>query len=97
MDAVFYKFPERRFLKTIMGRLPDDSRFSFQVTDEITIRKFPSLPEYRMRAGQRNENFLNAELFAEAFFGRLPKEVIVRIAPVTCRVARSPSMESRHH
>jgi uncharacterized protein YecE (DUF72 family) len=67
VDAAFYKFPERNFLDTIMGQVPDDFQFSFKVTDTITIKKFPNLPKFGQRTGQINEDFLNAELFAEAF------------------------------
>src|SRR5215468_4943003 len=58
---------ERSFLETIMGQVPDDFQFSFKVTDTITIKKFPNLPKFGMRAGEINQDFLNAELFAEAF------------------------------
>src|SRR5438874_10232572 len=36
VDAAFYKFPERSFLDTIMGQVPEDFQFSFKVTDTIT-------------------------------------------------------------
>ena len=67
VDAAFYKFPDRSFLETIMGQVPDDFQFSFKVTDTITIKKFPNLPKFGLRAGEVNQEFLNAELFAEAF------------------------------
>jgi Uncharacterized conserved protein len=67
VDAAFYKFPERSFLDTIMGQVPEDFQFSFKVTDTITIKKFPNLPKFGLRAGEVNREFLNAELFAEAF------------------------------
>jgi len=67
VDAAFYKFPERNFLETIMGQAPGDFQFSFKVTDTITIKKFPNLPKFGMRAGEINRDFLNVDLFAEAF------------------------------
>jgi uncharacterized protein YecE (DUF72 family) len=67
VDAAFYKFPEKSFLETIMGQVPEDFRFSFKVTDTITIKKFPNLPKFGMRAGEINRDFLNADLFTEAF------------------------------
>jgi uncharacterized protein YecE (DUF72 family) len=67
VDAAFYKFPERNFLEAIMSQVPDDFRFSFKVTDTITIKKFPNLPKFGLRAGEINRDFLNAELFGEAF------------------------------
>jgi uncharacterized protein YecE (DUF72 family) len=67
VDAAFYKFPDRSFLETIMGQVPDDFQFSFKVTDTITIKKFPNLPKFGVRAGEVNRDFLNADLFTEAF------------------------------
>ena len=67
VDAAFYKFPDQKFLETIMGQVPDDFQFSFKVTDTITLKKFPNLPKFGMRAGEANQDFLNADLFAEAF------------------------------
>jgi uncharacterized protein YecE (DUF72 family) len=37
------------------------------VTDEITLKKFTSLPRFGARAGKPNDNFLNADLFGSAF------------------------------
>jgi uncharacterized protein YecE (DUF72 family) len=67
VDAAFYRFPDRRYLDGLVSQVSDDFRFSFKVTDEITIRKFPNLPRHGQRAGATNENFLNADLFADAF------------------------------
>src|SRR3954463_12434805 len=67
VDAAFYKFPERRYLEGLVSQVPEDFRFSFKVTNEITIKKFPNLPRHGQRAGTLNENFLNAELLSQAF------------------------------
>lgn len=67
VDAAFYKFPEPRFLETIIGQVPGDFQFAFKVTDEITVKKFPNLPRFGARAGEANQNFLNVDLFTEAF------------------------------
>ena len=67
VDAAYYKFPDQRYLKGMGSQVPQDFLFGFKVTDEITIRKFSSLPRFGMRAGKPNENFLNADLFAKAF------------------------------
>jgi uncharacterized protein YecE (DUF72 family) len=53
---------------------PDDFRFAFKVTDEITLKKFTNLPRFGPRAGKANQNFLNADLFASSFL--LPCESI---------------------
>lgn len=41
--------------------------FSFKVTDEITIRRYPNLPRHGKLAGTVNPRFLDAEVFAAAF------------------------------
>jgi uncharacterized protein YecE (DUF72 family) len=67
VDAAFYKFPDHKFLDGMMSQVPDDFQFAFKVTDTITVKKFPNLPRFGMRAGERNADFLNSELFADAF------------------------------
>jgi len=67
VDAAYYRFPDQRFIEGMVSQVPDDFQFSFKVTDEITVKKFTNLPRFGIRAGQPNENFLNADLFASAF------------------------------
>ncbi len=67
VDAAYYKFPDERYLSGLMARVPPGFRFTFKVTDDITIRKFPNLPRFGARAGQINAHFLDADLFARAF------------------------------
>jgi uncharacterized protein YecE (DUF72 family) len=67
VDAAYYKFPDRRYLESLVSQVPPDFRFGFKVTDEITVKKFTNLPRFGVRAGQPNANFLNADLFANAF------------------------------
>jgi uncharacterized protein YecE (DUF72 family) len=69
VDAAYYKFPDQRYLEGMVSQVPSDFRFGFKVTDEITIKQFANLPRFGERAGQPNENFLNAKLFASAFLG----------------------------
>jgi uncharacterized protein YecE (DUF72 family) len=69
VDAAYYKFPDGPYLERLAAQVPDGFRFSFKVTDEITIKRFTNLPRFAARAGQLNPNFLNAELFASAFLG----------------------------
>jgi len=45
----------------------DTFRVSLKVTDRITIRRYPSLPRFGQFAGTVNPNFLNVELFEDAF------------------------------
>src|SRR5437773_482783 len=67
VDAAYYKFPDHRYLETMMTVVPEDFLFAFKVTDKITIKRFTNLPRFGEKAGKPNQNFLNAELFASAF------------------------------
>jgi uncharacterized protein YecE (DUF72 family) len=67
VDAAYYDFPRREYLQKLANIVPDDFRFGFKVTDAVTLKKFPNLPRFGIRAGKPNENFLNADLFPAAF------------------------------
>lgn len=69
VDAAYYQFPSHHWLEAMVALVPGDFRFALKVTDEITMKRFPNLPRFGRRAGQPNENFLNADLFATAFLG----------------------------
>lgn len=67
VDAAYYTFPTEKYLKGLADQVPDDFRFGLKVTDAITIKKFPNLPRFSDRAGKTNAEFLNADLFTNAF------------------------------
>ncbi len=67
VDAAYYSFPRREYLEGLGDQVPEDFRFGFKVTDEITTRKFPNLERFGAKAGQPNRDFLNADLFTTAF------------------------------
>ena len=67
VDAAYYDFPRREYLQKLADAVPDDFRFGLKVTDAVTIKKFPKLARFGLRAGQPNEHFLDAGLFAGAF------------------------------
>jgi uncharacterized protein YecE (DUF72 family) len=67
VDGAYYQFPTERQLTGLAEQVPPDFRFTFKVTDEITLRKFPNLPRFGVRAGELNPHFLDAERFASAF------------------------------
>lgn len=69
VDAAYYKFPDARTLAGLASQVPAGFRFTFKVTDEITVHRFPNLPRFGPRAGQPNPHFLDAELFSRAFLG----------------------------
>jgi uncharacterized protein YecE (DUF72 family) len=67
VDAAYYTFPSPKYLAGLAAQVPADFQFAFKVTDEITVKKFPNLPRFGMRAGQPNDHFLNAEVFERGF------------------------------
>ena len=71
VDASYYKFPERPYLERLVSQVPADFLFTFKVTDQITIKRFPNVPRSGERAGQVNPDFLNAGLFESDVLGPL--------------------------
>lgn len=67
VDAAYYKFPDEKYIGNLVSAVPGDFLFALKVTDEITVKRFPNLPRFGKRAGKPNENFLNSDLFANAF------------------------------
>lgn len=67
VDAAYYTFPSERSMEALMSQVPDGFRFSFKVTDEITLKKFPRLDRFGPRQGEVNPHFLDAGLFRDAF------------------------------
>ncbi len=67
VDAAYYTFPTLKVLEGLVSQTPPDFRFGLKVTDTITIKKFPQLDRFGDQAGQPNQNFLNADLFSNAF------------------------------
>jgi uncharacterized protein YecE (DUF72 family) len=67
VDAAYYTFPSEKYLQSLTSHVPHDFQFGLKVTDEITVRKFPNLDRFGVRAGKSNENFLNADLFSRSF------------------------------
>ncbi len=67
VDAAYYKFPERDALLRLAAQVRPGFRFTFKVTDDITVKRFPQLPRFGPRGGKINPHFLDAELFTHAF------------------------------
>lgn len=67
VDAAYYDFPRREYLEGLARQVPDDFRFGLKVTDATTIKKFPNLPRFGLKAGKVNEHFLNSEVFKVGF------------------------------
>jgi uncharacterized protein YecE (DUF72 family) len=54
-------------MKALHDVTADDFRISLKVTDRITIKRYPNLPRHGVNAGKVNPDFLNVELFEDAF------------------------------
>lgn len=67
VDAAYYVFPSASYLQDMAAQTPSDFRFAFKVTDDITLKKFPNLPRFGVRAGTQNPHFLSAEIFEREF------------------------------
>jgi uncharacterized protein YecE (DUF72 family) len=67
VDAAYYDFPRVEYLQRLADQVPDDFRFGYKVTDALTIKRFPNLERFGLKAGKLNVDFLNADLFATAF------------------------------
>lgn len=67
VDSTYYALPKSNELMTMAAQVPGEFRFSFKVTDTITIKNFPNLKSFGNRAGQINEFFLDDQLFKMGF------------------------------
>jgi len=67
VDAAYYTFPSVKYLEGLAAQVPSDFQFAFKVTDAITLKRFPNLPRFGIRAGQPNQDFLSAEAFTNRF------------------------------
>jgi uncharacterized protein YecE (DUF72 family) len=66
-DFALYDFPDPGALQIIHDQTPDEFRVSLKVTDRITIKRYPNLSRYGANAATENPDFLNLELFEDAF------------------------------
>jgi uncharacterized protein YecE (DUF72 family) len=67
VDAGYYQFPTEQWLTKLCTPVPANFRFSFKVTDTITVKHFANLPRHGSFAGKRNDHFLSAEMFRSSF------------------------------
>jgi uncharacterized protein YecE (DUF72 family) len=92
VDAAFYVFPDERRLQDQAAQVPDNFKFGFKTTEEITVKRWPSVPRYGPRGGTVNENFLNAPLFVDRFLG--PMEAIrSKVGPIMLEFGQFRSNE----
>ncbi|MEO6054772.1 MAG: DUF72 domain-containing protein [Chthoniobacterales bacterium] len=67
VDAGFYQYPQERQVENMVSQVPATFRFAFKVTELLTIKHFTKLPRHAARAGEVNDNFLNAGNFQRQF------------------------------
>lgn len=66
-DFALYDFPDPDTMKLIHDQTTDDFKVSLKVTDRITIKRYPNIPRFGAKAGKENPDFLNVQLFEDAF------------------------------
>jgi uncharacterized protein YecE (DUF72 family) len=66
-DFALYDFPDAEQMEVLHDLTADDFSVSLKVTDRITIKRYPNLPRHGAHAGKENPDFLNLELFEDAF------------------------------
>jgi uncharacterized protein YecE (DUF72 family) len=66
-DFALYDFPSPDMMRMIHEQTADDFKVALKVTDRITVKRYPNLPRHGKAAGQENPDFLNVDLFQEAF------------------------------
>jgi uncharacterized protein YecE (DUF72 family) len=66
-DFALYDFPGGEQMQAIHDSTTDDFKLSLKVTDRITVKRYSNLPRHGANAGRENPDFLNLELFEDAF------------------------------
>src|SRR5437773_12386824 len=69
IDSAYYEPPDEEVLAAYARALPPGFPCVSKVWDRITARRFTQDPRWGNLAGQRNPDFLNADLFKEAVLG----------------------------
>ncbi|MGQ9651608.1 MAG: DUF72 domain-containing protein, partial [Phycisphaerae bacterium] len=70
-DFAFYQFPSEKMWHEIFAQVPRGFRFSLKVPEDVTVERFPDLPRYGQRAGQRNPHFMDASVVGSQLLDRL--------------------------
>jgi uncharacterized protein YecE (DUF72 family) len=70
-DFSFYQFPAPEYWERLFAGAPAGLRWGLKAPEELTAKVFPRHARYGARAGERNESFLDAELFERLFLDAL--------------------------
>ena len=66
-DFSFYQFPTPEFWQRLFAFAPTGLQFALKVPEEVTAEAFPKHARYGVRAGMRNESYLNADALVAMF------------------------------
>jgi uncharacterized protein YecE (DUF72 family) len=66
-DFAFYQFPSADYWARLFGATPPGFLFGLKVPENITVAKWPGHARYGKVAGEKNDDFLNADLFRNLF------------------------------
>lgn len=86
-DGSFYTLPDEQKLRDMADQVPDNFRFGFKVSDEITVKRWPAVARSGPRGGTLNENFLNAPLFVDRFLGPL-QAIRPKVGPIIFEISK---------
>ncbi len=70
-DFSFYQFPSPQYWQRLFSSAPASLQFALKVPEEVTAEVFPKHARYGLRAGLRNESYLNADAFSALFLDPL--------------------------
>ena len=88
-DFAFYQFPSADYWAKLFEATPADFIFGLKVPENITVAKWPGHARYGKLAGERNEHFLDAELFKHHFL-QLLKPYKDQIGPLIIEFGTFP-------
>lgn len=73
IDFTFYTWPLPEMMAYLLDATPEHFRMFPKVTKRITMREFPPHASYGKWAGQKNPDFLNAQMYSEQFWEPISK------------------------
>ena len=90
IDRGYYIPVPEEDLALYSRQLPDGFRAAMKVWQQVTMPGYPRHPRYGDKAGSRNPDFLNAELFAEAVHAPVRSAFARHMGPWIVEIAPSP-------
>jgi uncharacterized protein YecE (DUF72 family) len=91
IDRGYYTPVPAEDLASYSAQLPDDFRAAMKVWQQVTMPGYPRHPRYGEKAGTRNPDFLNPELFSEAVHAPTLQAFSKHMGPWIVEIAPSPT------